>query len=133
VVAADSAPRSEPSGTTPSSSVTAKPRSRGKTAGKTRTASKNGTSTPVPDALGAAPDGEPTELEGADVELEGVPEVVDLEEVVDVELEAELATPEVVVDEEDDEDDDDEDEPAVGVVRSTGPRAARSAHPSEVR
>ena len=139
MVAADSAPRSDSSGNTATSTAPApKPRSRTKAAaGKTRTATKNGTSAGQPDATGPAPGGDAVDLEAGEIDLEGAPEVGDLEEVVDVELEAELATPEVVVaaaDEEDDEEDDDEDDEEVantGAARRSPAQRERSSTPQK--
>jgi RNA polymerase primary sigma factor len=138
VAAADSAPRSDSSGNTATSTAPApKPRSRAKAAaGKTRTATKNGASAGKADAIGPAPDGEPVDIEGAEVELDGAPEVGDLEEVVDVELEAELATPEVVAVDEDevDEDEDDEDDEEVantGAARRSPAQRERSSTPQK--
>jgi RNA polymerase primary sigma factor len=136
VAATDSAPRSS-SGNTATSTASPSPgRVRPKTAGKARAAStKNGTAGKA-DGLGPATEGEPADLEGAEVELEGAPEVGDLEEVVvDVELDAELVVPEVAAVEEDDEDDDEDDEDEVigsgsGAARRPAQRE-RSATPQK--
>ncbi len=108
-----------------------KPRPRPKAPGKTRaTASKNGA--PSGQAVVVAPDGEAPELDVADVELEGAPDVVDLEEVVDEDLEAELVAPEVVVADEDDEDEDDDEEPAnSGANRRSPAQRERSSTPQK--
>ena len=136
MAAADSAPRSS-SGNTATSTASPSPGPvRPKTAGKARAAStKNGTAGKA-DGPGPATDGEPADLEGAEVELEGAPEVGDLEEVVvDVELDAELVVPEVAAVEEDDEDDDEDDEDEVigsgsGAARRPAQRE-RSATPQK--
>jgi RNA polymerase primary sigma factor len=121
VAAADSAPRSSSGNTATSPAPPSPTRGRPKAAaGKARAgAVKNGAAGKA-DSVGPATDKEPTDLEGAEIELEGVPEVADLEEVVDVELEAELVVPEVVAEEEDDDEDDEEDE-----VIGSGSGAAR--------
>jgi RNA polymerase primary sigma factor len=118
VAAADSATRIDSTVETTTSPAPARARSRTGASAKTATksprsragapAKKNGGSTRKAGA--PAGDGEPTELDGADVELEGEP--TDLEE-VDVELDADLVTDvpegtEVVVDDDDEEEDDDE-------------------------
>jgi RNA polymerase primary sigma factor len=118
VAAADSATRIDSTVETTTSPAPARARSRTGASAKTATksprsrtgapAKKSGGST----RKGGAPagDGEPTDLDGADVEIDGEP--TDLEE-VDVELDADLVTDapegtEVAVDEDDEEEDDDE-------------------------
>jgi RNA polymerase primary sigma factor len=129
VAAADSATRIDPSvdeatGSTPArrsgkrsgaSAKTGTTRSRGASATKgapAKTAAKS-----AKKAADPAAEGEPTELDG-EVELDGTPEVVELED-VEVELEAELGddVAEAVADEEDDEDDDDEEPANTGANR----------------
>ena len=120
MAAADSAPRSSSGNTATSPAPPSPTRGRPKAAGKARAgAVKNGAAGKA-DSVGPATDKEPTDLEGPEIELEGAPEVVDLEEVVDVELEAELVVPEAVAEEEDDDEDDEEDE-----VIGSGSGAAR--------
>jgi RNA polymerase primary sigma factor len=131
VAAADSAPRSSSASTATSTAPASAIRTRAKTTGKTRAASTKNGAAGKADAIGPAPEGEPTDLDGAEVELEGAPEVVDLEEVVvDVDLEAELVTPEVVVAGEDDDDDEDDDE-AVGVAARRPAQRERSSTPQK--
>ena len=96
-------------------------------------------------AAGAAPGSdEPTELDGADLELDGAPDVTDLEDgdvidpALDTELETELAVPEVetaddAADDDEDEADDDEAEVDAGPVVRTGLSRAPSSTPAEVR
>jgi RNA polymerase primary sigma factor len=118
VAAADSATRIDSTVESTTSPAPARARSRTGASAKTATksprsrtgapAKKNGGSTRKAGA--PAGDGEPTELDGADVELDGEP--TDLEE-VDVELDADLVADapegtEVAVDEDDDDEDDDE-------------------------
>ncbi len=144
MAAADSAPRSSSGNTATSPAPPSPTRSRARAAGKTRTAaatkagtSKNGA--PTTDPVGPGPEVEPTELDGVETELDGAPEVGDLEEVVDVDLESELAAPDVVVGDvvvedvpaADEEDDDEDDEEAPGAaVRRPLPRE-RSATPQQ--
>jgi len=129
VAAADSAPRSSSGNTATSPAPPSKTRARAKAAGKTRAASVKNGAAGTADTTGPGLEGEPAELDGSDVELEGAPEVGDLEE-VDVELEAELTVPDVpdvpdvVVDEEDEEDvdeEDDDEEEAVGAAAARRP------------
>ena len=134
MAATDSAPRSSSGNTATSPAPPSPTRGRPKAPGKARAgAAKNGAAGKT-DTLGPASDKEPTDLEGAEIELEGALEVGDLEEVVDVELEAELVVPEVVAEEEDDDEDDEEDE-VIGRQRCRpAARPARAVgDPAEVR
>jgi len=147
VAAADSATRTDTSVDDPTSSPAPARRARSRTAAAAKTATKVAAKAPRPraktPAKKAGADGAgPTELDGAGVELDGAPEVGDLEE-VDVELEVTdlvADVPEVPVvdgaaevitvdDTEDDEDDDDE-EPANTGANRRGPRE-RSSTPTK--
>ena len=147
MAAADSATRTDTSVDDPTSSPAPARRARSRTAAAAKTATKVAAKAPRPraktPAKKAGADGAgPTELDGAGVELDGAPEVGDLEE-VDVELEVTdlvADVPEVPVvdgaaevitvdDTEDDEDDDDE-EPANTGANRRGPRE-RSSTPTK--
>ncbi|MCY7343353.1 MAG: RNA polymerase sigma factor [Pseudonocardia sp.] len=147
MAAADSATRTDTSVDDPTTSPAPARRARSRTAAAAKTATKVAAKAPRPraktPAKEAGADGAgPTELDGAEVELDGAPEVGDLEE-VDVELEVTdlvADVPEVPVvdgaaevitvdDTEDDEDDDDE-EPANTGANRRGPRE-RSSTPTK--
>ncbi len=142
MAAADSASRTDTT-VDPSAAVPARTRSTrsagtatktaAKAAPRARTAAKNGAATKAKASPGPNGD-EPTDLDGADAELEGAPEVGDLEE-VDVELETDLVVEvaaEVVVDDDDDEDDDDEEEVAnTGANRRSPSQRERSSTPQK--
>jgi RNA polymerase primary sigma factor len=131
VAAADSATRIDQS-TDPSAGPA--PR-RARAGGAAKTAAKPRSGGPAKKGAPAkkgqpGADGEVTDLDGAEVELDGAPEVADLEE---VDLEAELVvadepdTAEVVVIDDDDDDDDDEEPANTGANRRTPTPRDRSA------
>jgi RNA polymerase primary sigma factor len=131
VAAADSATRIDQS-TDPSAGPA--PR-RARAGGAAKTAAKPRSGGPAKKGAPAkkgqpGADGEVTDLDGAEVELDGAPEVADLE---DVDLEAELVvadepdTAEVVVIDDDDDDDDDEEPANTGANRRTPTPRDRSA------
>jgi RNA polymerase primary sigma factor len=135
VAAADSASRTDTT-VDPSAAVPARPRAPRAAGTATKTAPKAAPRARTAPAKKASPGpegDEPTDLDGADVELEGAPEVGDLEE-VDVELETDLVADgaaEVVVDD-DDEDDEDEDEVAnTGANRRSPSQRERSSTPQK--
>jgi RNA polymerase primary sigma factor len=122
VAAADSATRIDPS---VDPSAGAAPRRARAGGAATKTAAKAPRSKAGPAKKGAptkkGADAEVTDLDGAEVELEGAPEEVELE---DVELDAELVVPaeeatDVVVIDDDDDDDDDEEVANTGANRRT--------------
>jgi RNA polymerase primary sigma factor len=128
VAAADSATRIDPS-IDPSAGPA--PR-RARAGGAAKTAAKPRTGGPAKKGAPAkkgqeGPDGEVAELDGAEAELEGSPEIVELE---DVDLEADLAVDEsaevVVIDDDDDDDDDDEEPANTGANRRTPATRDRS-------
>jgi RNA polymerase primary sigma factor len=135
VAAADSATRTDSSAEPATSPAPARrPRSRAagaaaKTATKAAPRSRAGAKAPAKKAGDPA---EPTDLDGADVDLDGAPEAGDLEE-VDVELETEIGTdgPEVVADDTDDDDEDDEEPANTGANRRSPSTRERSSTPQK--
>jgi RNA polymerase primary sigma factor len=140
VAAADSASRTDTS-VDPTAAAPTRPRSTRSAGTATKTATKAAPRSRAASAKSGAPakpgaakkkaspgaEGEPTDLDGADVELDGDVEVSDLEE-VDVELEADLVVDGAADTDDDDDDDDDDDEE----VANTGAnrRSPSSRQPS---
>jgi RNA polymerase primary sigma factor len=139
VAAADSASRTDTS-VDPTAAAPTRPRSTRSAGTATKTATKAAPRSRAASAKSGAPakpgaakkkaspgaEGEPTDLDGADVELDGDVEVSDLEE-VDVELEADLVVDGAAATDDDDDDDDDDEE-----VANTGAnrRSPSSRQPS---
>ncbi|MCW2722202.1 RNA polymerase sigma factor [Pseudonocardia sp.] len=140
MAAADSASRTDTS-VDPTAAAPTRPRSTRSAGTATKTATKAAPRSRAASAKSGAPakpgaakkkaspgaEGEPTDLDGADVELDGDVEVSDLEE-VDVELEADLVVDGAADTDDDDDDDDDDDEE----VANTGAnrRSPSSRQPS---
>jgi len=137
VAAADSATRIDTS-VDPSAGPASRPRTRaaGATAKAAAKAPRTRSAGPAKKGAPTAPkkgdDAEVTDLDGAEPELEGAPEV---DELVDVELEADLVVPDepetaevVVIDDDEDDEDDDEEVANTGANRRAPAQRERSSN-----
>jgi RNA polymerase primary sigma factor len=135
VAAADSASRTDMT-VDPSAAVPARPRTARSAGTATKTAPKAAPRARTAPAKKASPGpggDEPTDLDGADADLEGAPEVIDLEE-VDVELETDLvvdAAAEVVVDDDEDDEEDEDEVANTGANRRSPSQRERSSTPQK--